>query len=258
MKVPKHGFRASARRGFGARSGSSRRKPPMTPKPLKALLLDIDGTLIDSNDAHTQAWRQALREAGHALAHDAIRPLIGKGGDKLLAELVQLDIDAEPGKTISARRREIFIADHLPALQATPGARALLEWLVAHGLRLIVATSATPQELGQLLKQAGVDDLIEQSVGSEDAPSTKPDPDIVLAALTRGGLRADEVLMVGDTPYDVQAAAAAGVPTLALRCGGWWTDGAFGGAAAIHDDPAALLRRIDESPIGRRLPAGTA
>jgi phosphoglycolate phosphatase-like HAD superfamily hydrolase len=220
---------------------------------LKGVLLDIDGTLLDSNAAHAQAWVDALRDHGHAVPLEQVRPLIGKGGDKLLMEVIGLEDESPEGRQINERRRLLFTRDALPRLQPTAGAHALLAWFAQRRLQRVVATSAGGEELQGLLKQAGIADLIDDAASSSDAAQSKPDPDIVDAALRKAGLHADEVLMLGDTPHDVEAARAAGVATVVLRCGGWWSDADFTGAVAIYDDPADLLQQIDTSPFGRRL-----
>jgi phosphoglycolate phosphatase-like HAD superfamily hydrolase len=114
--------------------------------------------------------------------------------------------------------------------------------MLADGLVLVVATSAG-DELGALLKQAGLADLIEVAATSDDAEKSKPDADIVQAALAKAGIGAHQAIMLGDTPYDIQAARSAGVGTVALRCGGWWKDADLAGAIGIYDDPADLLSR---------------
>jgi len=226
---------------------------PTPHHPLQAVLVDIDGTLIDSNDAHARAWATALKEQGHAIPFDRIRPLIGKGGDKLLAELLGLAEDAPPGKAATERARRLFMDGELQSLQPTPGARDLLARIRDAGLQVVVATSAQPSETQALLVQAGLDDLIDQQADSGDAEASKPDPDIVRSALRKAGIRPSAALMLGDTPYDIEAAARAGVPAIALRCGGWWNDSAFAGAVAVYDSPQALLAEFDASPLaGKR------
>lgn len=230
---------------------------------IKAALLDIDGTFLDSNGAHAQAWVDALAQHGHTVTVDQVLPLIGKGGDKLLAELLSIDADSDDGRAISDERKRLFTRDHLPHLKPTRGARALLERLQGAGLRLVVATSATGEELEGLLRQAGIADLIDSAASSSDAAQSKPDPDIVQAALRRADADATEAVLIGDTPHDVQAGAAAGVVTVALRCGGGWSDlqlggvqrenrqrGPIGDAVRLFDDPADLLARLDDSPFG--------
>jgi HAD superfamily hydrolase (TIGR01509 family) len=216
---------------------------------LHTVLLDVDGTLIDSNDAHTRAWVDALAAHGYVVPFEQIRPLIGKGGDKILPELVGLDPESGEASRISESRSEIFLKGELPRLQPTPGARALLEHMRERGLELVVATSAQASEVTRILEQAGVADLIQAASSSSDAERSKPDPDIVQAALRKAGRPASHSAMLGDTPYDVEAATRARVPAVALRCGGWWPDDALRGAAAIYDDPADLLAHFDTSPL---------
>jgi len=217
------------------------------------VLLDIDGTLVDSNDAHVQSWVEIFRRYGYDIPFGRVRPLIGKGSDKLLPELTGLDSEAGKGKQMTEERKQLFLRDYLPTLRPTNGARDLVKRLRDDGSRLVVATSSSDDELNQLLRQARVDDLIEQATSSSDVESSKPDPDIIQAALNKAKLRPQEAVMLGDAPYDIEAAARAGVPTIALRCGGWWDDAALAGAVAIYDDPAALLADIDRSPLAAGL-----
>lgn len=225
---------------------------------LRAAILDIDGTLIDTNDAHAHAWVDALREHGREVAFGEVRPLIGMGGDKVMPRLTGgLDEESEEGKRIKARRGEIFRERYLASCRPFPGARALLERMRDGGLTLVVATSASKDDMKALLEKIGVADLIEARTSSSDAAESKPDPDIVQAALESAGVSPGEAVMLGDTPYDVEAAGRAGVPTIALRCGGWWKDDDLRDAVAIYDDPADLLARYDESPLGRgAIPGG--
>ena len=216
-------------------------------RSLRTILLDIDGTLIDSNDAHARAWVDSLAAHGYVVPFEQIRPLIGKGGDKILPELTGLDPESGEAKRMGETRSEIFLKRELPTLRATPGARALLERMKAEGLDLVVATSAKSNEVRALLEQTGVSDLIQLASSSDDAERSKPDPDIVQAALRLSGSQAGQSAMLGDTPYDLEAAARARVPAIALRCGGWWGDDAFANAVAIYDDPAELVARWDES-----------
>ena len=225
-----------------------------TPRPpgpaLRTVLLDIDGTLIDSNDAHARAWVDALRAHGYVIPFEEVRPLIGMGGDKMLPRLTGLDSDSGEAKRLSETRSRLFLKHELPTLRPTTGARALLEHLTSIGMELVVATSSKPNEVHALLEQGGVADLIQLASSAKGGEHSKPDPDIVKAALRMSGSLAAHSVMVGDTPYDIEAAARAKVPSIALRCGGWWGDAALGGAAAIYDDPGELLARIEESPIG--------
>jgi len=219
---------------------------------LRTVLLDIDGTLIDSNDAHARAWVDSLRAHGYVVSFEQVRPLIGMGGDKVLPELTGLDPESGEAKRMSETRSELFLKRELPSLQPTRGVRPLLEHMLAVGLQLTVATSAKADEVRAVLEQAGVSDLIQLASSSDDAERSKPDPDIVQAALRLSRSQAAHSAMIGDTPYDVEAATRARVPAIALRCGGWWDDAALAGAAAIYDDPADLVAHFEESPLGGR------
>jgi len=214
-----------------------------------AVILDLDGTLLQSNDAHAQAFVEAGQEMGLAVDFDTVRPLIGKGGDKLIPEAFGFAHDSAPGERINARKKEIFMARYLDALEPTRGARDLLLRLRDEGIRRVVATSSGEASMQRLLKQAGIDDLIEQATSASDAEASKPDPDIVQAALEKAGVPAEQVVMLGDTPYDVEAAARAGIRLIALRTGGW-SDPDLQGAVAIYDDPANLLEHYAASPLG--------
>jgi len=226
---------------------------PDRPDPAqRVVLLDIDGTLIDSNDAHARAWVASLAEFRYVVSFERIRPLIGKGGDKILPELVGLDAESPEAQRMGELRGEIFRTRELPHLQATPGARDLLTRFRDEGWELSVATSAKADDVRATLEQAGVADLIETATSSDDAEHSKPDPDIVRAALQRSQRPASHAVMLGDTPYDIEAASRARVRIVALRCGGYWSDEALRGAEAIYDDPASLLARFEDSIFGAR------
>ena len=215
---------------------------------VKGVLLDVDGTLVDSNDAHAAAWEQAFREYGYNVPFDKLRSLIGMGGDKLMPACVPgLSDEEEPGKELSERRAAIF-REGVADLKPTKGARALVERLKQDGFRLIVASSAKQEELGDLLKAAGVEDLIKEATTSSDAEESKPEGDIIQAALDKVGLKPDEVVLIGDTPYDIESASKVGVRTIAVRSGGW-NDDQLSDAVAVYEDPADLLKQYEQSGL---------
>jgi HAD superfamily hydrolase (TIGR01509 family) len=219
---------------------------PLTPP--RAVLLDVDGTLVDSNDAHARAWVETFDEFGYDIPFERVRPLIGMGGDKLIPAVLGISADSDEGKRLSDRRGKIFRERHLPGVRAFPQATALLERMLRDGLTLVVATSARGEELTGLLRAGALEDLIDDAVTKSDVDGSKPDPDVIVAALQRAKRPAAEAVMLGDTPYDIEAALKAGVRVVALRCGGWG-DADLGGASAVYDDPADLLAHYDESPI---------
>jgi HAD superfamily hydrolase (TIGR01509 family) len=217
---------------------------------LQGVIFDIDGTLVDSNDAHAHSWVDTFAEAGYEVSFDVVRPLIGMGADKLLPKTIDVRHDSEEGKKLLARRSEIFRKKYLPRLKPLPGSRALVLRVRADGLKAIVATSAKDDELKVLLQAAGVNDLMEERATASDAKRSKPDPDIVTAAIEESGIDKENLIMIGDTPYDVEAATRAGVKCIALHSGGW-NDDSLKGAVAIYDGPADLLAHYDASPLGR-------
>ena len=217
---------------------------------MQVVIYDVDGTLVDSNDAHAESWVDTFAEAGYSVPFDVVRPLIGMGGDKLLPKAAGITHDSDEGKKLTKRRSEIFREKYLPKLEPLKGSRALVERVRKAGLKPLVATSAKEEELKGLLKAAQVADLMEERATASDAKKSKPDPDIVQAAIEESGLTADELIMIGDTPYDVEAASRAGVRTIAFRSGGWG-DADLSGASAIYDGPADLLAQYENSLLYR-------
>ncbi len=214
----------------------------------KAVLFDVDGTLIDSDDAHARAWVAALAEGGYPVPFERIRPLIGQGGDRILPEVAGLSDEDEPGKTIARRRGEIFEQRELSGIGPTRGAKALLEAVRARGARVVVATSAKSSELDGLLARAELNDLVDVATTSDDAGSSKPAPDIVQSALKKAGLAPADTVFVGDTEWDIEAAHKAGVKAVALRCGGM-DPKTLSGADAVYADPAELIEMLDRPPF---------
>lgn len=221
---------------------------PIKPRKLLGVLLDVDGTLIDSNEAHAESWSTALREFGFDVPADRVRPLIGMGGDKLVPLVTGLAADSREGEALTTLRGSIFRERYIPRLRTTPGARDLVDRLRHEGLRLVVATSASEDELRPMLEQVGLEDLLGRTTSSDDAESSKPDPDIIVAALRKGGFPPGTALMLGDTPYDVEAATRASVATVAVLSGGWNAD-ALEGAIAIYEHPADILAHFTASPF---------
>jgi HAD superfamily hydrolase (TIGR01549 family) len=216
---------------------------------LDGVILDVDGTLVLSNDAHAQAWVEAFSAFGYDISFEQIRPLIGMGGDQIIPQMVPGLSDQEgDGKAISNHRKKLVLKKFGPQLSAANGTRDLVLKMKDAGLNLIIASSATDEELEILLKAAHVDDLLHQATTSSDAENSKPAPDIVKAALDKAHLNPQTVVMLGDTPYDIESANQAGVAVIAMRSGGF-SDEELKGAIAIYDDPADLLRHYDESPL---------
>ncbi len=224
-------------------------------KAISAVIFDVDGTLVDSNDAQAHAWIDAMASQGHQVSFEKLRPLIGMGGDKVLPEMLGIDKDSEEGKKISAVRKELVKTRYLSTIKSFPKAKELLEHIHDCGLKLVIATSAEPDEIEQTLKIVGpnVQNLMEQETTAKDAKQSKPDPDVMQVALEKSGFSADEVVMIGDTPFDLEAASKVGIKSIAFRSGGW-DDKDLSLAIAIYTDTADLLAHYDTSPLANGIP----
>jgi phosphoglycolate phosphatase-like HAD superfamily hydrolase len=254
--LPRHPTLAFRAAPPGQTGGGAYLAGVVTPR-LAAVLLDLDGTLVDSNEAHARSWTEALRTAGFPVAYEEVRARIGEGGDQLLPQLAGVARDSERGRAITARRTARFLDAYVPGLRPFAGVRALLERMRAEGLRLFVITSAPAPEAEALLDVAGVRDLIDpadraRSGAAPSKPGASPDAnpcvDSVRSALARARVRPEQAVLLGDTPCDVAAARRERVPVIALRSGGW-DDDALSGAQAIYDDATELLAHFDESPL---------
>lgn len=217
---------------------------------IRGVILDVDGTLVDSNDAHAHSWVEAMAEPGYSVPFDKVRPLIGMGGDKVLPDTIGVDKNSPDGQNISKRRGEIFKERYLSRIRPFPHAQNLLNHMRKCGLKLSIASSAKPDELRDLLKIVGAADLIQDKSSAKDTSNSKPSPDVMQITLQKIGLPPDEVLMIGDTAYDIEAGKKVGVGTLAFRSGGW-SDADLAGAVAIYDGPADLLDHFDSSPLAQ-------
>lgn len=211
---------------------------------MSCAIFDVDGTLVDSNDAHADAWVDAFSAHGVTVDRALVRRCIGMGGDKLMPRVSGIEEESEHGRRISSSRAEIFRERYLPRLRAFPRVRDLLARLQQDGVTLTVASSAKKEELQPLLEMAGATEFFRARTSSDDAEESKPDPDIVAAAFRKGKCEAATTIMVGDTPYDVEAALRAGIRIVCVRCGGW-QDKDLKGAAAVFDDAADMLAHYD-------------
>ena len=214
---------------------------------IKAIIFDVDGTLVDSVDAHAEAWRRAFADSGREIAFDALRSQIGKGGDQLMPMFLTKDEVEAEGEAINARRAEILKADYLDAIKGFPQVRALFERLREDGLIVALASSAKGEELETYKRKADILGLVAEETSSDDAERSKPHGDIFQAALDRlSGVSPSEAIVIGDTPYDAEAAAKVGLRTVGVLCGGFPEDDLRGaGCVAIYRDPADLFARYD-------------
>ena len=216
---------------------------------IRAVLFDLDGTLVDSNDFHVEAWDIVFREAGHRIDRDAIRGQIGKGGDLLVPTLLP-DLPKAQRDRLAERHGEVFKARYLDRVRPFPDAAALLRHVAASGRKVVLASSASDDELQHYVELLGVGDVVAATTSKDDVATTKPAGDIFAAALVKARVLPRHAVVVGDTPYDIEAARKCGVATVAVRSGGF-DEAALGQAVARYDDVAALLARFDRTPLAR-------
>ncbi|MFI5031399.1 MAG: HAD family hydrolase [Reyranellales bacterium] len=213
----------------------------------RAIIFDIDGTLLDSVDLHARAWVDAFALYGHDLPFEKVREQIGKGGDQLMPVFLTESEIARVGEKLEADRGALFKQRYLAKVRPFADVRALMQRLRAGGKLLALASSAKHNEVEVYKKIAQIDDLIEADTSADDADRSKPNPDIFVAALQRlHGVPPEDALAVGDTPYDAIAAAKAGIRTIGVTCGGWSAAALEdAGCVAVYADPADLLANID-------------
>ncbi len=221
---------------------------------IKAVIFDVDGTLVDSVDLHAQAWKEAFKQFGKDVPYQQVRRQIGKGGDQLLPVFFSHDELESFGKELEEYRSKIFKRDSIQRVRAFPSVRELFERIKQNGKRIALASSAKEDELKVYKKIANIEDLVEEETSADDADKSKPHPDIFVAALQRVGAKPERVAVVGDTPYDAEAARKAGIKyIIGLLSGGFpEADLRAAGMCEIYQDPADLLEHYEESVIGRK------
>jgi HAD superfamily hydrolase (TIGR01509 family) len=210
-------------------------------------VLDVDGTLVDTNYHHALAWYRAFRSLGETFPIWRIHRLIGMGGDQLVAALGGDDVEVRIGE--AARERWVQEADRLmPEVALLPGARELVRALHERGHRVVLASSGKPHHVEQARRMLDVEDAVAGWTTSEDVEDTKPAPDLLQVALTKLGEPQDApAFVVGDSVYDVEAAKNAGMPAIVVRSGGFGDDELRdAGAVAIYDTPADVTAALDE------------
>jgi HAD superfamily hydrolase (TIGR01509 family) len=217
--------------------------------PTTAVLFDIDGTLVDSNYAHIDAWWRAFRAVGESVDAWRIHRAIGMDSAKLLESL--LPDASEETRDTAKQYHSAFFSEHMPQLRLLPGARELLAAVAARGHAVVLATSAPQNELDRLLELLDAEEWVTAVTSSEDVEQAKPAPDIIEVALEKAGVEAASAVMVGDAMWDVESAGRVGVTCVSVMTGGIGGDELRGaGAAAVYDDAAALVDDLAGSPIG--------
>jgi HAD superfamily hydrolase (TIGR01509 family) len=216
---------------------------------MSTAILDIDGTLVDTNYHHAIAWYRAFRQHGFTLPLWRIHRHIGMGGDQLVAALAGDGFEREQGDAVRASERVLY-TELIREVQPLAGARAVIEDLKSSGHQVVLASSAMPDELEHYLTLLDARTLVDGWTDAGDVEKTKPEPDLVLAALEKGGGEADQALMIGDSVWDCRAAERAGVRSVGVLTGGFSEAELLeAGAAKVYDSVETLREHLDDAPI---------
>ena len=212
-----------------------------------AAILDVDGTLVDTNYHHAIAWYRAFRRLDIVLPLWRIHFHMGMGGDQVVAALAGADVEERLGDDIRAAEKELYF-ELIHEVEPFEGARGLIELLKSRGHTVVLASSAKSEEIDHYLDLLDARDLADGWTTSADVEATKPHPDLVVAAVEKAG--GGKAVMVGDTPWDCESARRAGVETIAVRTGGFAQEElSDAGAIAVYESIAELSERLDETPL---------
>ncbi len=227
---------------------------------IKAVIFDIDGTLVDSVDLHAQAWQETFRHYGREIPYAEVRQQIGKGGDQLMPVFFTKEELGRFGEEMEKYRGDLFKREYLSHVKGFAKVRELFERVRADGKRIALASSAKEDEIDAYKKAANIEDLVEKETSADDADKSKPHPDIFEAALAQlGNIDVSEVIVVGDTPYDAEAAGKINLRTVGVLCGGFPEEQLrAAGCVAIYNDPEDLLARYEGSPLQKTMSADRA
>jgi HAD superfamily hydrolase (TIGR01509 family) len=217
---------------------------------VKAVIFDIDGTLVDSNDLHVEAWQEAFRHFGKEFDYKELRRQVGKGGDQYLpAFLSDLEV-RQRGEEINSYRSALFRKSYLDRVRPFPKVRALFERIKQDGKRIALASSGNENDGAHFVKLTQIGGLFDAQTSKNDVAQSKPSPDVFLRALNLLHVQPEDAVAVGDTPYDVDAAKKIGLSVVGLTCGGFGEDELRAeGAVAVYRDPADLLEHYTRSPL---------
>lgn len=210
----------------------------------QAMLLDIDGTLIDSVDQHADCWVEAFDHFDKPVDRGVIRSQIGKGGDLLVPDMLNAREMLAFGEALKKYRGELWKQKYMESVSAFPGAVEAMRTMHDRGVKLALASSGNPDEVEYYVELLGVEDLLQGTTSKEDAKLSKPSPEIFQAALERAKSDPARTFAVGDTPYDILAAHRVPLPAIAVRCGGF-PEETLVKAELIFDDLAHMTRELD-------------
>ncbi|HZI30293.1 MAG TPA: HAD hydrolase-like protein [Gemmatimonadaceae bacterium] len=240
-------FSGSRLRTFGATQTAVARR--VRPRRRSAVILGLEGALVDTREASTLSWLVALHDGGHDVSIDLLRHLSGVAGDELLRIVAGLTADSPEGLGILRQQERIFRTWYLPRILPFVGARRLLQRMKSDGLRVVALSGGSSETAPELVRASGVADLLDDIVAADGGPRDAALNEIITSLMVTCGCKRDGIVLVGDSPYDVSAGERAGIDVVALRCGGW-TDASLQGALAVYEDHVHLLSQFQTSPLG--------
>ena len=215
----------------------------------RAVILGLEGALVDSREASTLAWLVALHDGCHDVAIDLLRHLSGVAADELLRIVAGIRAESTEGKQIMRQQERIFRTWYLPRILPFVGARRLLQRMKADGLRVIALSSGSADTAPDLVRASGDVDLLDDVISADGEPRDEAMAEIIGSVISQCNCTRENIVLVGDSPYDVAAGERAGIDVIALRCGGW-TDATLQGAVAVYEDHVHLLTQFQSSPLG--------
>ena len=246
-KSEKELFSGSRLRYFGAPQTAIAKH--VRPRRRRAVILGLEGALVDTREASTLSWLVALHDGGHDVSIDLLRHLSGVSSGELLRIVAGISADSTDGRDILRQQDRIFRTWYLPRILPFVGARRLLQRMKSDGLRVIALSGGSADAAPELVRASGVADLLDDVVAADGEPRDAVLNEVITSVITLCGCKRDGVVLVGDSPYDVSAGERAGIDVIALRCGGW-TDASLQGALAVYEDHVHLLSQFQTSPLG--------
>lgn len=243
----KERFSGTRLRYFGGTQASVAKRS--RPRQRRAVIMGLEGALVDTREASTLSWLVALHDGGHDVSIDLLRHLSGVTGGELLRIVSGVKPDSPEGREILRKQARIFRTWYLPRILPFVGARRLLQRMQADGLRIVALSSGSADTAPELVRASGVADLLDDVVSADGEPRDAAFNEIITSIIARGDGKRDGIVLIGDSPYDVSMGERAGVDVIALRCGGW-TDASLQGAMAVYEDHIHLLSQFQTSPLG--------
>ena len=219
------------------------------PRRRRAVIMGLEGALVETREASTLSWLVALHDGGHDVSIDLLRHLSGISSAELLRIVAGIAADSAEGRDILRQQDRIFRTWYLPRILPFVGARRLLQRMKSDGLRIIALSAGSADAAPELVRATGVADLLDDVVAADGESRDAVLNDVITSVVAFCGCKRDGVVLVGDSPYDVSAGERAGIDVIALRCGGW-TDASLQGALAVYEDHVHLLSQFQTSPLG--------